>query len=326
MRLIVVGPGRVGLSLAADLAGAGLLDRLLVVGPRPDAPPFLRRHAPGALYAFPAPGREPGPEARPSGAPAGADALALLGETPRNRPSEAALLFAVPDGAVAAAAAAWASALERANLPAPGVALHTSGLLPAAELAPLAGVGASVGSWHPLVALAGPRLGAFRGLTVGVEGEPAAVALGERIADAVGARPVRVRGGEKARWHAAAVLASNCLLACLSAAAREASAASDGGAEIDDLLPLARSALDEVADHGLTEGLTGPVARGDAAAVARHLDALDPGAAALYRPLAVELLRLAAPRLDAEAARALRAALGGRTAAERGGSGRAGSG
>lgn len=325
MRLIVVGAGRVGLSLAADLAAADLFDRVAVAGRRVAAPPFLRR-VDGVSYLPPAPdsetggsgasgsgGRRPADIDPPSGRSATVRLAEALGETP----ARAVLVFAVPDDALAAAAAGWAAALRDAGLPAPAVVLHTSGFHPAGILEPLAEGGAGAGGWHPLVALAGPRRGAFRDRTVGVEGTGRAAALGDAIAKAVGARPVRVRPGEKARWHAAAVLASNCLVACLSAAVRELAAASEGRAGLEDLLPLARSALEEVAARGLTEGLTGPIVRGDAKTVAGHLAALDPAAVALYRPLAAELLRVAAPRLDADARRALRAVLAGSAAPAR---------
>lgn len=310
-RLILVGPGRLGLSLAADLAAAGLVEAPVVVGRRPDAPPFLARRVPAARYLAATPGARaagaPSAGADEGDGPAGVPSAEALARAFDGRPADA-LFFAVPDDALAPAAAAWAAVYARSDLPAPGVVLHTSGFHGSEALAPLAEAGASPGSWHPLTAIAAPRRGAFRDRSVGIEGRGAAVALAEALAEAVGARPVRVRRGEKARWHAAAVFASNCLVACLSVAAREAAAASDG-AGLTDLLPLARSALEEVAERGLPEGLTGPVARGDAGTVAGHLLALDPVAAALYRLLAEELLSVAGPRLDEERRRALRAAL-----------------
>lgn len=310
VRLVVVGPGRLGLSLAVDLAAAGVLEPRVVVGRRPAPPPFLRRHAPAVRYLAT---ERDGQSGRPDGGHAvarvGVPPAAALSAALGGSLSEAALLFAVPDDAIPGTAAAWTTALARADLPVPAIALHTSGFHRSDALAPLADGGASVGSWHPLVALAAPRREAFRGSTVGVEGESAAIGLAESIARAVGARPVRLRADGKARWHAAAVYASNCLVACLSVAAREVAAASDGEAGLVDLLPLARSALQATAEHGLAGGLTGPVARGDVETVVGHLRALDPAAASLYRLLAEELLRIASPRLSLARRRALHAAL-----------------
>src|SRR5690606_41923279 len=62
------------------------------------------------------------------------------------------------------------------------------------------------------------------------------------------------------------------------------------------LAPLASAALDNALRRGQS-ALTGPVARGDAAAVAAHLDALDaadPGVAQAYRALPLPTARRAA--------------------------------
>lgn len=327
--LVVVGPGAVGLSLAAGLARSGAFGPVAVVGRRAAASPFLRRSAPKVLY-FPLAGREgsrpAGPDAARSGEERPAPRSPAAGEEGPARETVVelwegcapgpVLLFAVPDDALSPAAAAWAGALARAGLPPPAAALHASGFHPSSVLAPLATAGAEVASWHPLVALAGPRTEAFAGRTVAIEGGEAGLATAKAIAKGVGARTVRVAAREKARWHAATAFASNGLVACLSVAAREAAAASAGETGLEDLLPLARSALEEVAARGLEGGLTGPVARGDARTVVGHLDALDPAAAALYRLLAAELARLAASRLDPASRRALARALGGEPGAE----------
>lgn len=296
MRAVLVGPGRIGLSLAADLARSTAFGPVVVTGPEAEAPAFLTGLA-GLRYL---------PLGAGSGGQLAPDRVASLLGGPD---SEVLLLFTVPDGALAGAAAAWAKAVSEAGAEYHGIALHSSGFHTATELAPLAALGWSTGSWHPLAAVAAPRRDAFQGGTVGVEGDPRARAVAELLAQEVGAHVVEVRSGEKARWHAAAVLASNALVACLSAALRELEAAAGSEVKLADLMPLARCALEQVGTRGLPNGLTGPVARGDAETVTGHLAALDPATAALYRALAAELLRLASPRLDSKTQRALRAAL-----------------
>lgn len=259
-RLAILGPGRIGRSLALDLEAAGLFRSVDLLG-RDDALTDGRR--------------VPDP-----------------------------LLFCVPDDALAGVAARAAATLKAAGAP-PGRALHTSGLHPAEILAPLREEGWSVGSWHPLRAIAAPRAEAFRGAAVGLEGDPEAVALGERLARAVGARPLRVRPDRKDRYHAGAVFGANFVAACLAVALREVRAACEDDARLEDLLPLARSALEGLAAAGLPAGLTGPVARGDAGTVARHLAALDAPTRSLYRALAAELLRAARAELEPAAAERL---------------------
>ena len=60
-----------------------------------------------------------------------------------------------------------------------------------------------------------------------------------------------------------------------------------------------------------TAAITGPVARGDAGTVARNLAAVAdvPGAAAVYRALGLEALRVATPRLDESDVERVRRAL-----------------
>jgi predicted short-subunit dehydrogenase-like oxidoreductase (DUF2520 family) len=186
------------------------------------------------------------------------------------------------------------------------VALHSSGVHSRDVLAPLAEAGCRTGSWHPLTAVAAPRADAFRGITVGISGDPAAVDRGERLARRVGGRALAVAEGAHARYHAAAVFASNALVACLRAADGELGEATGGRGGVEDLLPLARAALRNVEERGLEEGLTGPVARGDAGTVVRHLDVLAPDRRALYRGLARELLRIVEERDAAPAPEALR--------------------
>jgi predicted short-subunit dehydrogenase-like oxidoreductase (DUF2520 family) len=55
---------------------------------------------------------------------------------------------------------------------------------------------------------------------------------------------------------------------------------------------LVASALANLLELGIPAGITGPVARGDTAAVQRHLDALPPDAAELYRMLSDRLQAL----------------------------------
>lgn len=263
--LVVVGPGRVGRSLAGALAASGR--RVEAVGREPDLPENV---------------------------------LGRSGLT---------LLFAVPDDALEAAARAWALRLQRTARADDRVALHTSGVHPADALAPLRERGLAVGGWHPLVSLAAPDERAFRGAACGLHGDEEAVRRGREVAEAVGARPVALGEAERSRYHAAAVFASNHLVACLAAADEELRAATGEGAGLEELLPLARSALANVERRGLADGLTGPVRRGDAGTVRRHLAGLGPRRAALYRGLARELLALVEADLPETERAALEAAL-----------------
>ena len=76
---------------------------------------------------------------------------------------------------------------------------------------------------------------------------------------------------DRAAYHAAAVIASNHLVALLGQAERVAAwPACPSTAYLD----LVRATVDNVAELGPAAALTGPAARGDDATIERHLDAL----------------------------------------------------
>ena len=82
------------------------------------------------------------------------------------------------------------------------------------------------------------------------------------------------------------------------------------------LVPLMSGVIDNLASEGLGGALIGPIRRGDAATVRRHLDELDRNgmedAARVYRILALATLELAlATGLDPASGEDIRAALTG---------------
>ncbi len=188
------------------------------------------------------------------------------------------LVIATPDAAIADVAAAV--------VPDPETAVaHLSG---AAGLRPLARHPRRA-VLHPLVALPDPERGAERlvGAWFGLAatGDPLAA---EAVASLRG-RVVHVAETDWPRYHAAAVIASNHLVALLGQAERVAASV---GAPVEAFLDLARGSLADVAALGPRDALTGPVRRGDLDTVARHLDALPPEERAAYEAMAAEAGRL----------------------------------
>ncbi len=200
------------------------------------------------------------------------------------------VILAVPDAAIEelASALAWRGGQA---------VVHCSGALGTDVLHAVATAGGLAGCLHPLQSFTGAD-GArerFRGVTCGVEGpEPLGGWLVAMVLD-LGAHPLRLEGVDRALYHAAAVLASNDAVALLAAATRVwAAAGLPEDAARGALAPLLLGAARNIEAHPLERALTGPVARGDVATVARHLEALaaTPDIAALYRALGRELLRL----------------------------------
>lgn len=202
------------------------------------------------------------------------------------------ILMAVPDDAIGAVAAR----LRAAAPPAGAVVLHLSGARDRTALAPLEGWAAGLGSFWPIQAIAGSNGAAerFAGSFVGLEGDPGAVAAGERLAAALGMTPVPIPSEGKALAHAGAVIAANYLVTLLGVAGEVARGSGIDPAIADRIyLPLVRSALENVAEHGAGGALTGPIARGDVGTVRLHLAALSGPARETYVALALVTLALA---------------------------------
>jgi predicted short-subunit dehydrogenase-like oxidoreductase (DUF2520 family) len=168
-----------------------------------------------------------------------------------------AVLLCVPDAQIEAAA----------SLIVPGPLVgHCSG---ATTLAPLAPHEAF--SLHPLMTV--PTEGArFSGAGAAIAGSTArATALAADLAAVLGMRAVVVADEDRAAYHAAASIASNLLVTLEAAAERIALSA---GVTRELLLPLVRAAVENWATLGGQRALTGPVARGDEATVARQRTAV----------------------------------------------------
>jgi predicted short-subunit dehydrogenase-like oxidoreductase (DUF2520 family) len=281
----IVGPGRLGLAIGSLLSAAAAADRLFIVGRGSTAPDHPVFDLPHASYTS-------DPDAAPG--------------------SRTAVLLTVPDGKLP-------QVVERlAGLGSAGtgcVALHFSGALESAVLAPLTARGYAVGSLHPLQTVADPREGARRleGSFFTYEGEPGARDVAAAIVAAVRGSLLEVSPSEKARYHAACVFASNYIVTCASMAVRLLAEAVNVSPEeaARALQPLWRGAISNLDQVGLPGALTGPIARGDVETVRRHLAGLDSEARVLYRSLARETVRLSREQgLPAEEAAAIEAELG----------------
>lgn len=184
------------------------------------------------------------------------------------------LVIATPDAAIADVAAAVA--------PDPGtVVAHLAGSLGLGVLAPHPRRAAL----HPLVALPSAEVGARRlpGAWFAVAGDPVA----RRVVDDLGGHRLDVADEDRAAYHAAAVIASNHVVALLGQAERVAATA---GVPLVAYLDLVRATVDNVAELGPAAALTGPAARGDWSTIERHLAALDPSERAAYQAM-VDLAR-----------------------------------
>lgn len=170
------------------------------------------------------------------------------------------VLLCVPDAEIAAAA--------RSLTPRPGRLVgHCSG---ATGLDVLAAHEAF--SLHPLMTV--PDGGAtFDGAGCAIAGStPRALEAARDLAGTLRMRAYEIADEDRAAYHAAASIASNFLVTLEGAAERLLKTA---GADRELLVPLVRAAVENWAERGAAESLTGPIARGDEATVARQRAAVE---------------------------------------------------
>jgi predicted short-subunit dehydrogenase-like oxidoreductase (DUF2520 family) len=165
-------------------------------------------------------------------------------------------------------------------------------------LDPARDAGATVASFYPMQTFAGePTPTDWEGITVALEGGDADRARLAGLAAALGAHTLTLQSGQKALYHAAAVMLSNYTVAILGASARLWQALGfERTAAIEALLPLLRGTERNLTRHGLPGALTGPIARGDVGTIERHVRALDqwaPDLLPLYAALARPAIALA---------------------------------
>jgi predicted short-subunit dehydrogenase-like oxidoreductase (DUF2520 family) len=220
------------------------------------------------------------------------------------------IILAVPDDAIRGVAAGLHMYSGQAMI-------HTSGLLGADALAGAMAAGTQTGSFHPLVAFADVEraVAALHGATVAIEGDDQLLELLARMAEALGATPVRLAAGAKPAYHAAAVLAAGGFVALLDAIAELGRVAGlDESGSLAIYGPLIEQTLGNARSIGIAAALTGPMTRGDRGTVERHMATLAahaPAVVPFYRAAAEREIALALGRgaLTPEAASDLRRAL-----------------
>ncbi|MGO9404271.1 MAG: Rossmann-like and DUF2520 domain-containing protein [Terriglobales bacterium] len=253
----IVGAGRLATLLAVALHEAGFTLTEIVARDSPRS----ERHA------------------RALAAKVGAQAV-----TARSAALDATLLWlCVPDGEIRGAASALAAHLaagaianhkgsvqERARF-----AFHSSGAQLSRELEPLRKAGAAIASVHPLMTFVAGAHPSLTGVPFALEGDDAATRVARRIVGELGGESFSLPERRKAAYHAWATLTSPLLLAflvTLEEAARVAGLTRRDARRKN--LPIIRQTLANYSRLGPARSFSGPLVRGDAETVAKHLAAL----------------------------------------------------
>ena len=186
------------------------------------------------------------------------------------------IILCVPDAAIAGVAASITPREDR-------VIAHVSGSRNLDVLA----LHPRVGSLHPLMALpSGSDGDRLIGATYCVAGDD----LLRDVARSLGGRIITLRDDQRTIYHAAAVVASNHLVALMG---QVRTLAESIGLTLEDFLPLAQQSLEDVARFGPDGALTGPASRGDMTTIDAHLAALPESERSTYVALANAAFELA---------------------------------
>jgi predicted short-subunit dehydrogenase-like oxidoreductase (DUF2520 family) len=253
------------LSSVLDLTPSGISMREL----ERDFPATTTQHLPAApsRLAIVGYGRAGGAIGRAASAAGIVVSAVRRGQIRAAMPHADAALICVPDSAIAEVGEEIAAGEHT-----PVLVGHVSGATSLAALAPVAAAGAETFVMHPLQTLPDPESD-LTGARCAVAGSSAnATAAASALASSLGMEPFELDDEMRSAYHAAASMASNFLVALEESAA--SLLASAGVADPRAALsPLVLRSAGNWSERGAA-ALTGPIARGDKATVARHLDAL----------------------------------------------------
>jgi predicted short-subunit dehydrogenase-like oxidoreductase (DUF2520 family) len=180
--------------------------------------------------------------------------------------------------------------------------IHCSGADSTDVLEPARKAGALVGCFHPLQTFAGVKeaIENIPGSTFALEAEEPLLATLKNMAVDLGGEWIILKAADKAAYHAAAMIACNGLVTLVKLAAdlwQTFSVPTDQA--VKALLPLLRGTIHNIETIGLPDCLTGPIARGDAGTIKKHLDTLqvkDPQLLPFYKELALQMVPIASAK------------------------------
>lgn len=214
-------------------------------------------------------------------------------DVPERLPPDTIVLLCVPDASLLGVASLWAES---------GAAgfVHFSGALGVVAMSARVG-SLDVAALHPLLSVSSEDMDVdeARGVTFGLSGEGRAHQAALQLAEWFGGNVVELDEESRAAWHLAATIASNGVYALLNVATQIAAANGIIGFDIErGLASLAAQSARSAAVHGAIAGATGPVVRGDALTVDKHLRVMNtsPDAKALYVEMTRALIDIAEMR------------------------------
>jgi predicted short-subunit dehydrogenase-like oxidoreductase (DUF2520 family) len=169
------------------------------------------------------------------------------------------------------------------------IAFHSSGALTSEVLSSLRQRGAVVASVHPLMTFVPGSQPSLVGVPFAIEGDRPATRVARAIVKDLRGKPFSIKKSDKAAYHAWGTFASPLLTALLATTERVATVAGISRKSIKQkMLPIVAQTVANYADLGAAGAFSGPIVRGDADTVGKHLRVLQrvPVAREVYVALA----------------------------------------
>lgn len=154
---------------------------------------------------------------------------------------------------------------------------HFSGVLSSEVFEGIEECGAAGCCIHPMYAFS-DRYNSYKNMdkiSFVIEGMDIAVKSIENMLNSMSHKTYRINSENKAKYHAAAAIASNHMAALFYDSIKLLEESGFGKEDAIELLtPLVRENIHNILENGCVEALTGPIARNDLNTVKLHLDAL----------------------------------------------------
>ncbi|MFC1912056.1 Rossmann-like and DUF2520 domain-containing protein [Chloroflexota bacterium] len=195
--------------------------------------------------------------------------------------------------------------------------VHCSGVESTEALESARKQGARVGVAHPLQTFASTNqaMENIPGSTFSLEAEEPLLGTLKKMVTAIGCDWIEIKADDKVSYHAAAAIVSNYTITLAKLATDLWQTFSVPPQQtIKAMLPLMRGTLDSIESVGIPRCLTGPIARGDAGTVKKHMDTLQkitPTMLSTYKELGLQTIpiALAKGRINEHQAQELRTLL-----------------
>ena len=176
----------------------------------------------------------------------------------------------VPDGAIVSCARSVASMQVEGK-----VVLHSSGAFSSDELAVLRKLGARVASVHPMMTFVAGVSPSLNDVGFAIEGDREAVRVAKTIVQRLGGESFLIAKKDKALYHAWGTFVSPLVTALLASSEEVAGTAGISRTMARRWMsPIVRKTIENYANQGAARSFSGPIVRGDAATIKKHLEVL----------------------------------------------------